>query len=584
MTVAATQATLPTRATFRKKVFVWLGLASLLFTGVTALLFASITQLVGSIGWVAHSYQVLEALDVTEDVFTDAQSEERGYVATCKPMLLSPFRADVPRLYSQLAALRSLTADNPAQRRRADELSTAVGNELARMSTVVAENMRGDQKGAESMLIDTADTRVTRAVFAITDDMQDAERVVLAARQHEVERLEVLTFVAAIAGVAGCFGILAFVFWLIRRETRRREESELSLVESNAKLTDSLGELRHYAGSARAIAVLGEFLQTCRNTAEALSIAARHIEQLLPDASGAIAIFSNSRDMLDVVQRIGDGAAVGEAFTPDACWALRRSRPHRSHRGGGEPCCPHLGDCDGDTLCLPLSARSETLGLMSITLPRPEGLAGIDRQAIQTIAEQLSLALTNIRLHDTLRNQSFRDPLTGLFNRRYMDEALAREIARAQRHGHDVAIAMLDIDHFKRFNDTYGHEGGDVLLAAFAQLVADSARAEDIVCRYGGEEFVVILPGASIEIAAERMDALRLQLKRLRVDLRGQPLGPVSMSAGVAVFPAHGATGASVLHIADAALYQAKAEGRDRVIAAPTPAALQVLGRMGKAG
>ncbi len=477
-----------------------------------------------------------------------------------------------------------MTADNPAQRRRAEELGVAVGNELARMSTVVSENLRGDQKGAESMLADSGDARVTRAVFAITDDMQAAERTLLAGRQHKVERLAFLTFIAAIAGVGGCYGILAFVFWLIRRETRRREESELSLVDSNTKLTRSLDELQHYASSAQAIAVLGELLQTCRNTAEALAIAARHIEQLLPEASGAIAMFSNSRDLLDVVQRIGAGMAAGEAFTPDACWALRRSRPHRSSRDGGEPYCPHLGDGDGDALCLPLSARSETLGLMSIVLPRGKGLAGIDRQSVQTIAEQLSLALANIRLHDTLRDQSFRDPLTGLFNRRYLDEALAREITRAQRHGHDVAIAMLDIDHFKRFNDTHGHEGGDVLLAAFAQLVADCARAEDIVCRYGGEEFAVILPGASLAIAAERMEALRLRVRRLRAELRGQPLGPVSISAGVAVFPAHGPTGMAVLHVADAALYQAKAEGRDRVIAAPTPAALQALGRIGKAG
>ena len=222
-----------------------------------------------------------------------------------------------------------------------------------------------------------------------------------------------------------------------------------------------------------------------------------------------------------------------------------------------------------DFMCLPLAAQGDTIGVLSVGTSRAEGFADDERQTIQAVTEQLSLALANLRLQETLRMQSLRDQLTGLFNRRYLDEALTREIARARRHGQPLTVAMLDIDHFKRFNDTFGHQGGDALLAAFGELLGGHARTEDIACRYGGEEFALVLPGANLATAAERVDELRKKVKEMHVHLNGQPLGPVTVSAGVAVFPLHGRSGAAVMKMADNALYQAKEAGRDRVVTAP---------------
>jgi diguanylate cyclase (GGDEF)-like protein len=232
---------------------------------------------------------------------------------------------------------------------------------------------------------------------------------------------------------------------------------------------------------------------------------------------------------------------------------------------GFEPRCAHVeGSCC--FLCIPMIAQGDTLGVL--TMARPIRFADAECQTMQTISEQLSLALANLKLQESLRHQSLRDALTGQYNRRYMDEALPREVARAQRQNTPLAIAMLDIDHFKRFNDTFGHEGGDLLLAAFGQLLTEQARGDDIVCRYGGEEFALILPGADGASAVRRLDEIRLAVRGLRVRNRGETLGPVSMSAGVAVFPVDGATGASVMAAADAALYAAKRSGRDRVMSA----------------
>lgn len=176
------------------------------------------------------------------------------------------------------------------------------------------------------------------------------------------------------------------------------------------------------------------------------------------------------------------------------------------------------------------------------------------------------MALANLKLRESLRNQSVRDPLTGLFNRRYMEESLERELRRFSRSQRPVGVIMLDLDHFKRFNDTFGHDAGDALLRELGHLLQTRTRKEDMACRYGGEEFVIVLSGASLEIAQERAEQLREKVKTLKVELRGHSLGAMTVSLGVAVAPHHGSTIAEILRAADLALYEAKKAGRDRVV------------------
>ena len=183
------------------------------------------------------------------------------------------------------------------------------------------------------------------------------------------------------------------------------------------------------------------------------------------------------------------------------------------------------------------------------------------------LAKQVALALGNLKLKESLKNQSICDPLTGLFNRRYMEESLEREFSRANRNKSSVAIVMMDLDHFKRFNDTFGHQAGDTLLRALGDLLKRSTRGQDIACRYGGEEFVLVLTDSNLAGALQRAEILRQQVKQLSVEYAGQLLGAVSVSIGVALFPDHGTTMGDVLRASDQALYCAKREGRDRVSA-----------------
>jgi diguanylate cyclase (GGDEF)-like protein len=229
--------------------------------------------------------------------------------------------------------------------------------------------------------------------------------------------------------------------------------------------------------------------------------------------------------------------------------------------------CPHLPQPPpAASLCAPLAAQGKALGVLSVTSDgQGRGLPEATQRLAEAVAAQLGLGLANVQLREVLRQQSIHDPLTGLFNRRYMEETLEREIHRARRNGSPMSLLMLDVDSFKQQNDAYGHEGGDAVLRGLGDLLRRSLRKEDIACRYGGEEFVLVLPDASLQAAARRAEQMRVAVERLRIPYRDRVIGPVTVSIGVSAFPEHGPDGAALLRAADGALYAAKRAGRDRV-------------------
>jgi diguanylate cyclase (GGDEF)-like protein len=222
--------------------------------------------------------------------------------------------------------------------------------------------------------------------------------------------------------------------------------------------------------------------------------------------------------------------------------------------------------------CIPMLAHGELLGVLHIRYSVPPGKETQipDRKQLAiTVAEQLALLLANLNLRETLRNQSIRDGLTGLFNRRYMEEAMTRELRRAERANRPLAVAILDLDHFKRFNDTFGHAAGDVALRAVSDVLKTKMRAGDIVCRYGGEEFVIIFIEMTLPNALSRMEGLRINIRQLEIEYLGTPLGQLTMSSGISAYPEYGNTPEALLKAADDALYRAKQSGRDRVVVIP---------------
>jgi len=279
-------------------------------------------------------------------------------------------------------------------------------------------------------------------------------------------------------------------------------------------------------------------------------------------------LMNNSQNLLAAIASWGDATGTEMDFAPDNCWALRRSQIHLVPAGGREVRCQHAHPAfAGSYACFPLLGRGGIVGLLYI---EAEAAAAGQDESLSAFASNLGLALANYRLREALRVMSLRDPLTGLFNRRYLEEALVLEFGRASRTNEGVGVIVGDLDHFKRLNDTHGHDGGDAALRAVAQVLVSNVRKGDIACRHGGEEFVLVLPGASLEQTRARADELRRTLAQIEVPFHGKMISPITMSIGVAVYPKHGSSPDAVLRQADKAMYQAKQNGRDRIVVAGT--------------
>ena len=363
----------------------------------------------------------------------------------------------------------------------------------------------------------------------------------------------------------------------IAEDATVRREKETALRETHKKLNVALEGLRAQTQDAAKLAELVDVLQSCQNAEEAYKIIEGVLQATLRSTAGALYMTSPSRDVVEMVAGWGGILGNDKAFRPDDCWALRRGKVHVVNDDSSPLRCAHMSMTPAHGyICVPLAAQGETLGVLSVEnasyaegseVDAPHSMQDLERQAI-AVAERISLALANLRLREVLRDQSIRDPLTGLFNRRFMEESLERELRRAVRGKLQVALLMLDIDHFKGFNDTFGHQAGDALLRALGNLLKESTRGQDVVCRYGGEEFAFVLAGASLEAAQKRAELLREDVKQLNVRYGGQLLGAVTLSIGIGIFPDNGENAEQLLKAADSALYRAKEEGRDRIVSA----------------
>jgi len=376
----------------------------------------------------------------------------------------------------------------------------------------------------------------------------------------------------------GFMDTIAITGLILAALVSERREIESALRESNSRLRLSVDELQQHNNKMILLNEMGDLLQSCSMIEEAYTIIGQFGERLFLEESGALYMINNSQNSVETAVVWGKHPPEQDTFALDQCWALRRGRFHLLNEGGLELLCPHLKTHPPlAALCIPMMAQGETMGILHLqsgSAPA-DGLNGehvviseTQLQLAKAMADTIALALANLKLRMSLLHQSIRDPLTDLFNRRYLEETLEREVRRAARLERSVAVIMLDIDHFKRFNDTFGHEAGDILLRELGVFLKQEIRGGDFACRYGGEEFVLILPEISPEHVLNSAERMRERIKEINIQYSGGVLENITLSMGVALFPIHGTTGKAVLHAADEALYEAKHQGRDRVVIA----------------
>jgi len=367
-------------------------------------------------------------------------------------------------------------------------------------------------------------------------------------------------------------------------EVEVRQQAEAEAHTASQTLVHALAEVRGHNRAIRLLSEMSSMLQSCTGPQEAYAAIGPHCAQLFPGSRGALYLIDDSRERVETAARWG-GTLRGQAeFATADCWALRRGQPHVND-GDETTICPHAKGTAATavSLCLPMTAQNAMFGLFYLELGDAAARAGrIPGPALhlaETVVEQIALAISNLALRERLRGESIRDPLTGLYNRRYLEETLERELHRARRGRTQVCLVMLDVDHFKRLNDSFGHQAGDRVLRDLAQTAQRHLRASDVACRYGGEEFALVLPGASLEVGLERAEALRRSAAEQGLRPHALPHEAITLSLGVATFPDHGTTPTALVHAADLALYEAKRSGRDCVrgaAATPPPPGMQV--------
>ena len=313
------------------------------------------------------------------------------------------------------------------------------------------------------------------------------------------------------------------------------------------------------------LAKLNEFVQVCTSLEEAQQVIADLLKPLFFDSAGVVYLASENKDILEAIATWGDSYS-HEHFEPKECWAIRRGDIHISDPDASNLFCSHIvKEKLTPRLCLPMIARGETIGMLHLNFSNAKTIDRSTQDLAETVAQNLALSFANLKLQQKLRYQSLRDPLTGLYNRRYLQEAFEKELERASRKQQSVSVMMLDVDYFKRFNDVYGHAAGDLVLSKVGAYISSTIRQYDIACRYGGEELIIVMPDVDIDNAILCAERIRTGIKNMHLKHDNRQLDSISISIGIACYPDNGSDAEGLIRAADKALYQAKESGRDCV-------------------
>ncbi|HVY51180.1 MAG TPA: GGDEF domain-containing protein [Devosia sp.] len=523
---------------------------ALLPPAIILLVFAMVVIAVAGFAYLSSQQQSLGALRAQADALRTAASAVATVDADAAHVLNGD-RGAMAGYFRDLETLKQL-------RERTLDPLPGVGDRLDRLisdwaeTTALSGDGNSDQARQKFVARQTSDT--VAGVLAAT---QTALQQIDAAVSDHESRIGLGTLAVLLLQVLSGTLAMSGMFFAFRLSAREADGRSAALKSADTS-REQVARLFEMADVLQSATDYGDANQVLKATAS----------EMLPGFSGALYVFNNSRDRLVLSTSWGraEGSAP-ETIPPDQCWALKRGKPHMNHADPSKLCCAHHRGTD-TVLEIPMVARGEIMGLFQLFASgenaeaRLDGITGLG----SAIADGMSLALANMGLREKLRNQALRDPLTGLYNRRYMEDCLTRFVRIADRENREVSVVMVDLDHFKRLNDTHGHAFGDSVLRDTAMTIVGALRETDIVCRYGGEELVVILPDCSLERAADKADVLRARVQAL-----GETHGAeISASFGVASVPYTSTGVQDLLAAADSALYRAKQNGRNQVVMAPT--------------
>jgi diguanylate cyclase (GGDEF)-like protein len=517
---------------------------------VAWLSYQSIRQMARRADWVRHTMEVVAQDERVRTSLRSLESAQRGFLLTGELGSADRIEDVADQLRSSIEALGQLTGDNPGQQERVAKLRDAAEKRIKFAEGLVMIRQQIGDAAAITQFQNGEGLRFSREADALVSVVRKEEERLLNERQNSVNLTQQRTadLLALLSACTVVLLTLKFVFIERRLRVMQITNQEMSF-------------LRHFV----------EELQICSSTTDALKSIEHQLQRLLgADCCGQTSLINPSRDIVETLVAWGDDSLREDIFRPDACCALRKGSPYLLLNPADGLSCAHLGKrVNKSYIAFPLSAYGETIGVVHLFFEEMKSARiwaeGEHQNFLIEVMEQVALTLAGLRLREALQAQSIKDPLTGTFNRRYMESTLDRELLRARRKGSQVGLILVDLDHFKKLNDSYGHQAGDEVLKSAAQVFSRVVRAEDIVCRYGGEEFAIILPDIAHETVCARAESIREAIQNLHVEYNGSLVGPISLSAGVALSAADVYRASELIRNADTQLYRAKRLGRNRV-------------------
>lgn len=508
--------------------------------------------------------EALTALARLDRAERAAIAQQRAYLLTGDRELQARFQQSIADVSQASRTLRLALEHAGSEDRALDQLNSALDVRLRRAAMVVETHDREGLAAAQALVRDGTGQALEQQVAAAIERVgRDAEASFAAAHAESGQRARWL-LVAASLGAPVALAVLALGFLTLRREVESRRIAEEQNAAARLNLEASVAQLTRLSRDMQRLSAYAGLLQTCNSLEELLDVTRVCFAALFPEQAGVVYLHRSDLGSAVAAAHWGDTCLQSaDRIQTAECWGLRRTRTYASGGEHGDLRCGHLaGSVAGvQTCCVPLMAHGQPLGLLYLDGVHPVP----DERLTATAAEQLSLALANLRLREELRDQSIRDTLTGIYNRRYLEHSLDSERARCERNGRPLSLLMIDVDHFKRFNDQHGHAAGDAMLAAVGSVLRATVREGDIPCRYGGEEFTLILPDTGEDGALALAEAVRLAIRSMQVQFEGRLLPAVTASCGVSTLPGTAGDIDQLLDSADRALYEAKTAGRDRV-------------------
>lgn len=554
--------------------------AALVVVVNSALLFVSLSRLSEATSWVKHTLTARQMMEQAVVELMTAEAMQRTYLITGNSGSLMSYARATDSALDLVSEIETLVRDNPDQVQRIGEIRTLLRNRFSQLQTAFAERQRVGLAEVPGLLEQSNNGTTTSQIRSAFREMASSEDALLVERQEIHEESQANAYVSMVVFIGTTLFLIVFSVLFMRRELRDRKASEKQIQSYAEDLDASVKELKSERNEISLVNELSNFLQACNSLDEVAALIDPFFNRLFPGYSGAFRVYAESRNQLRLVSAWGD-SKVHDYIGPDDCWSLRRGQIHIHDPEVSGPACAHCEDEQSSgrySICVPLQAFGETLGLLSIERPgsvMAEGRAEAAVRLADLVGRQLGLTLASLRLRQTLNEQSIRDPLTNAFNRRYLETLASKEIAQATRHGRNLVIVMLDIDHFKKFNDLHGHQAGDATLVSVVGYLNKTIREGDWLFRYGGEEFLILLRDVDAEDALLKIEELRAGIEQLSIECHGEALPNVTASMGVAMFPDHGSNFTELVSLADEALYAAKRAGRNCVLVAE-PSAQEV--------